>query len=372
MTTGIIRMGGGKRALIILLAVLLPSVVRAWEAGVPVTRKADYPVQRLPTEHIFPSIFARESREKNGLVWLDDRRMMFVGMLANQIETRGLYIWDVIANTVSQFSNDISFCYADGFIVAYGVAQERNDPERSALTPIRHGKVGQTKEDICDSKTGKGCLRALNMSCKTRVYLDNLQPAGPKWRVTFELRDGDGVLLAPTGSEEGERSKTRMLLNRHFPEGKVMPFSRVPIMGAAYSKYKHRYALTPWWPADVPGRTSSSWPSGRPQPVYLMNPEDGLVDEILVPWRAEWTTIHLAMPTRAGLIFIGSGGHANEWGGLFLYDNREVWSLDRGRVETFAVSPDGCRVVYAINNDYGKIRDSRNHIKSINICEGGK
>lgn len=362
------------RALLLVAAVLLPDVVWSGEVGVPVVKKTSYTVQRLPTDHVFPSIFARESQEKNGLVWLDNRRILFVGFFPNRTKTKGMYIWEIIANTVSEYGREVNFCHADGYVVAYGVAQERNDPEYSALTPIRRGMLGHESEVVCDSKTGKGCLGLLNMSCRPRAYLNNPQPIGPKWRTTFALRDGDGVLLAPAGSDEERKGKTGILLNKHFPEGKVMPFSRVPIMGAAYSEYQRRYALTPWWPADEPSRTSSSWPQGRPQPVYLMDAENGNVDVIDVPWRAEWTTILLALPTRAGLVFMGGGGHSNQWGGLFLYDNnREVWPLDRGKVETFAVSPDGCRVAYAIINDFGKIKNVRfNSIKSINFCEGGQ
>lgn len=152
-----------------------------------------------------------------------------------------------------------------------------------------------------------------------------------------------------------------------------MPLAGVPISGAAFSEFKNRYALTSRIPDGDLSRSSTNWPKGRPQPVYLLNAEDGAVDEIQVPWRAETGTIHFALPAKAGLVFVASGSYANDWGGLFLYDNREVWSPDRGRVETFAVSPDGCRVAYAIINDFGKIKNVRfNNIKTINFCEGGK
>lgn len=364
--------------MLLMAVVLLPGVAWSFEAGVPVVMKANYSITNLPTEHFFTldsEWAAARGPHGSGLAWLDNQRVMFVGVLLqqNKHEVRGLHVWDVVAGKVSQYSTHTNFCYAAGYLVAFGPWQPRNDEKRSGMSPIHYGLLGQEKDETCDTLTGKGCQGLLNMGCKPRAYINNPQPIGAKWRATFELRDGDGVLLSPTGSEEERKGKTAMLLNKHFPEGKVMPFSRVPIMGAAYSEYKRRYALTPWWPADDLGRTSSSWPKGRPQPVYLMNPEDGAVEVIPVPWRAETGTIHFALPAKNGLVYKAGGSYANDWGGLFLYDNREVWSLDRGRVETFAVSPDGCRVAYAIINDFGKIKNVRfNTIKSINFCEGGK
>ena len=378
MTPRFSRTSDAMRALLLAAAILLPGVAWSWEAGVPVVKKASYDITNLPTEHLFTidtEWALAPGSHGSGLAWLDNWRVMFSGVLLHKdrTEKRGIHIWDVAANKVSQYSEHVKFCYGAGYIVAVGPRQERNDEKRSAISLISHGVLGQERNETCDSLTGKGCQGMLNMSRKPREYANNRYPLGPKWGTTYELRSGDGVLLAPTGDEMERKGKPTMLLNKTFPEGKPMPFARVPIMGAAYSEYVRRYALTPWWPADDLRTSSSNWPKGRPQPVYLMNPEDGAVEVIEVPWRMEWTTIHLAMPTRAGLVFMGSGGHSNQWGGLFLYDNREVWSLDRGRVETFAVSPDGCRVAYAIINDYGKIKNVRfNSIKSINFCEGGK
>lgn len=363
--------------LMLLAATLLPGIAWAWEAGVPVVKKASYPVVTLPSAHLFTldtEWALAPGPHGSGMAWLDNRRVLFVGVLLQDgNETRGLHIWDVADNKVSQYSTHTNFCYADGYLVAFGPRQPRNDERRSAISPIRYGLPGQEKDETCDTLTGKGCQGMLNMSCKPRQYSDNRHPIGSKWGTTYELRSGDGVLLTATGSLAERMSRPDMLLSKRFPEGKPMPFKGVPIDGAAYSEFQRRYALTSRIPADDLGTTSTNWPKGRPQPVYQLNPEDGEVDVIHVPWRAEWTAIHLAMPSRGGLVFMGGGGHANQWGGLFLYDNREVWALDRGRVETFAVSPDGCRVAYAIINDYGKIKNVRfNNTRTINFCEGGK
>lgn len=365
--------GVALRAALLVAAVLLPGMAWSGEAGVPVVKKAAFTIRSLPTGHAF-FLKTRGSHETHGITWLDNNRLMFVAALpAKELASRGIYIWDVIADTVTHYSNHIDFCFAQGYLVAYG--ETKNDSAgRSTPFHVRYGQIGSEKDSICEISSGKGCPpQVANMSCMPWQYSDNRHPIGPKWGTTYELRSGDGVLLTATGSEAERKSRPDMLLSKRFPEGKPMPFKGVPISGAAYSDFQRRYALTSKIPDGDLSRSSTNWPKGRPQPVYLLNPEDGAVDEIQVPWRVETGTIHFALPAKAGLVFMASGSYANDWGGLFLYDNREVWSLDRGRVETFAVSPDGCRVAYAIINDFGKIKNVRfNNIRLINLCEGGK
>lgn len=220
-----------------------------------------------------------------------------------------------------------------------------------------------------------------NMSCKPREY--GGQPLGKESSVVMELRSGDGAIVSmaagelPNSLEEIKKyySRLLMLVSKRHPAGKALPITRLEEIipwRAAYSAYAERYVFLTQRPPDGEPARTTPWPKGLAQPVYLMD-TDGRVTPIQVPWRVEAGMIHLAMPTRAGLVYQAGGSNPNDWGGLFLYDNREVWSLDRGRVETFAVSPDGCRVAYAIINDFGKIKNVRfNHIKSINFCEGGK
>ena len=295
---------------------------------------------------------------------------------------RQIYIWDVAGNSVVKYSNHIDFCFAQGYLVAYG--DTKNDSE-GRLTPfsVRYGQLGSEKESICEISTGKGCPPPpFNMSCKPREYSG--QPLGSESSIVLELRSGDGVIVSTAAGELPDslekirkyRSRPLMLISKRYPTGKPLPITALEEIvpwRAAFSMFAKQYVLLTQRPIDgQPGHTTN-WPKERPQPVFMMNPEDGVAEVIQVPWRAEWTTVHLAMPARVGLVFMGGGGHSNQWGGLFLYDNHEVWSLDRGKVETFAVSPDGCRVAYAIINDYGKIKNVRfNSIKSINFCEGGK
>lgn len=382
MTTGFIRTYASKRMLPILLAVLLPGIARSWEAGVPVVKTGGYAIAHPATAHRVGSrLPGATPQEQQQIAWLDNRRVIFGGYIENQDGTGGLHIWDVLSNAVTQYSKDVRFCFADGYIVAYGSAQVRNDTERTALTPMRVGMFGQENEVVCDSKTGKGCLGSLNMSCKPREY--GGQPLGKESSVVIELRSGDGAIVSTAAGELPDSlekirkyySRPLMLVSKRYPAGKALPITRLEEIipwRSAYSAYAERYVFLTQRPPDGEPARTTPWPKGLAQPVYLMD-IDGSVTSIQVPWRVEAGMIHLAMPARAGLIYQAGGSNPNDWGGLFLYDNREVWSLDRGRVETFAVSPDGCRVAYAIINDFGKIKNVRfNNIKLINFCEGGK
>jgi hypothetical protein len=280
---------------------------------------------------------------------------------------------------VSQYSSHDRLCYAEGYINAFGPSQVRDDAERTAVSPVRYGPLGQEKDGVCDTRSRKGCPGRLNMSCKPLEFSPDSRPLGEESGITYELRSGDGVLVlmsrgAGTVEEQKERlMRPLMLLSKRYPKGKPLPITGTERVGgykAAYSLFARRYVLVPSDPVE--GRTdhSTNWPKGRAQPVYLMT-SGGDVESIRVPSRPDWTTIHLAMPAVPGLVFMGSGAWANEWGGIFLYDKQDVLALDRGYAGSVAVSPDGCKVAYAIANDYGK-KPGPNYqrVKSIRFCKG--
>lgn len=355
--------------------------------SVPKTLKANYPIQNLPTAHAFLPHSATQQQE-HGLAWLDDRRIMFVAALQDkEVESTGIYIWDMASNSVSQYSNHVRFCYADGYIVAFGPPKRRYDLESSELVPVSYGQMGKEKNDVCDTKTRDGCPPQVgNMSCKPREY--NASPLGKNSTIMLELRSGDGAIVNTavhkTADEGGPSTREAIkayydrpliLHNKNNPAGKLLPITateEIVPWRSIYSGYSKRYVFLTSRPADGEPWHTMPWPPGSSQPIYLMT-TDGTVQVIQVPSRPSWVGITLAMPSRAGVVFAGSGGHANGWGGLFLYDNREVLQLDKGRIESFAVSPNGCRVAYAIINDFGKTRNVRfNRIKSINFCDGEK
>jgi hypothetical protein len=306
---------------------------------------------------------------------------MFVGIVRSEAASKGLYIWDIRANTVSKYSNHTEFCYADGYIHAREFHIDRAD---QTVRPIRYGTLGQEKDDTCDVSTGKGCHGPLNMSCKPVEYPIGSLPLGEESVLGIQLRSGDGVLVTMTRrvsatrpesvEERRERfKKPLLLLNKRYPSGKALPITAMEGIGArgtAYSSFAKRYVLVPSRLSDVQAGHSTNWPEGRPQPVYLMTPE-GDVETIQVPSRPDWNTVQLSLPAVHGLVFLGSGAHGNEWGGIFLYDKGDVWGLDRGKAEALAISPDGCKAAYSIFNDFGKSRTNIARVKSIDFCKRG-
>jgi hypothetical protein len=162
-----------------------------------------------------------------------------------------------------------------------------------------------------------------------------------------------------------------VLLNERMSAAKPLPITaleEVLSWRSGYSSFANRYVLLTQRPKD--GRFGRSiWPLGRSQPVYLMTSE-GDVSVIEVPSKPAWNTVLLALPSKVGLVFKGGGGPANRYGGLFLYDSREVRSLDLGKTATLAVSPNGCGAAYAIVDDFGKASKITARVKSIDFCKG--
>jgi len=353
-------------------------------------KPASFPITVLPTAHVFIENVMPEPPEQRGLVWLDNRRVMFVGFVPENRASRGpraIHIWDVVANTVTQYSTHERFCYNEGYILTFDRSQRLGTPDAPrSWTPLRYGLLGQEKDDVCDTLTGRGCPRWLNKSCKPVEIPPDSSPLGKDSGVFLQLRSGDGALVAKVGTEgkgspktDEERknlySRPMWLFSKHHPQGRVLPFLFSEAIGATraiYSVFGARYVFIPGRPIDDPLTSSTGWPDGRPQPVYLMN-SDGNVQTIHVPSRRDWNTVLLAMPAVPGLVFSGHGGVRKAGGGVFLYDERDVWRLDRGFTSTIAVSPDGCKLAYAIINDYGQTSNAALFtIKSIRFCKRGE
>jgi len=343
-------------------------------------RIAKYRAATLPTAHIFIPPPPGESQEKQGLVWLNNQRVMFVGVVRDDPSSRGLYIWDVAARTVQQYSQHTEFCFADDYIFAQQIQTGLN---YLTVRPIRYGRLGNEQDDTCDMSTRRGCHGFLNMSCKPRASFGPA-PFGKEAVYAIELRNGDGVIVNPVAlsramdppqSVEAQRryfSRPNLLVSKRYPEGRPLPITAVDELSpwsTSYSAYAKRYVFVTERPNDGQVGLITTWPRGRPEPIYLMD-IDGNVEKVLVPSRSDWNKIHLAQVATPGIVFWGIGGHANEWGGLFLYTEPDLFALDRGKLEALAVSPDGCKVAYAVFTDFGKTPTNFARIKFIDFCAG--
>jgi hypothetical protein len=159
-----------------------------------------------------------------------------------------------------------------------------------------------------------------------------------------------------------------LLVSQRYPRGKPLPIQEVERIGsgiATYSDYKQKYLLVGAIPKNGQPGHFTNWPADTPQPIYLMS-NDGEVEVIHVPKLNDWVMIHQAMPSQRGFVYWGS--HGRTGGGLFIYDASRNVALDRGQVNAFAVSPDGCKVAYAIINDYGRGPSLDYKIRCLDLC----
>lgn len=368
-------------ALSLFFVVTLHTAAESPNSDSPKASEPSYSISALPDTYAFAPAIARDSPEKQGLAWLDDHRVMFVGFRPDSADPKGLYIWDVVKNTVARYSSHTQFCFANGYISAFGPSKTRQD--RTAESPVRQGILGKEQDDVCDSRTGKGCRGRLNMSCKQSKYFGKA-PVGQYGRYIVELRSGDGAIADPvdrltmldplTNKTLDEMkaffSQPLFLVSERFPRSRALPVTaleQVIPTKVTYSNYGKLYVFVTERPKDgIPGYTSI-WPPKVRQPVYLMTSE-GLVEEVDVPPETGWSKIHVASLAVPGIVFLATAAPRQGWGGLFLYDKQRVWQLDRGQWQALAVSDNGCKVAYAIDNDFGKKPIFRFRIKLVRFC----
>ena len=368
-----------------LLILALLGAVSSWALA------ADYVLTEVPTRQRFRmgtyDLVKGKFHEERGIVWLDNRRVIFKGNQYSEDFDRndqGTFIWDVEQRTVIRYGDETQFCYANGWIYLSNSPRGDEKLNKSAFA-YRYGPFGKEKPGFCERRGAeyRDCIRDVNMSCRAVEASVTKKLAGPESRLILQLREGDGALVVekswrdlPKGAskEEKEAQSRRSILLRsgRHPLGKPLPIQEIEEIGRtgpAYSTYAGKYVLTPANPKDGALGLSTNWPEGRAQPVYLVSPS-GEAEEVAIPKLRDWTNVFQAMPTRSGIVF--KGAHGRTGGGLFLYDGAIVDAIDRGQVGTLSVSPDGCKVAFSIINDYGKTSDMRFRLKYVDICGGGK
>lgn len=352
-----------------------------------------YKIVELPTRQLWGGRPNSELVEMRSLAWLDQSRLMFAGytpgkysgpsrLSAERIDP-GIFIWDTESGQVTRVSDEVGFCYADGWGHFRSRTDGHTDGSGTTYLPelkVRFGPFGKEKTKICPHVKGqtyaKGCLVeifALNMSCKAVEY-ERQKPPLPQWGfIRAQLRSGDGVILSQYGDHpanwEQARESLHLFSPRH-PSGKALPITeREGINSVTYAAFERKYVVVGESQKDTRLGLLTTWPEGKPQPIYLMTPE-GETEVIEVPKLPESAGIFIAQLTRAGLVY--HGVHGRTGGGVFLYrPGGRHEALDRGKVGTITVTPDGCKVAWAIINNYGRGPwDSR--IKYINFCGGDK
>lgn len=368
----------------------------AWAPGGMARAEVPYSIVEVPTGQRLIQLLTLGARGcptsvSFGLAWLDNRRLIYAGFtpvpspvsrFKSAMQDEGIFIWDVESGEVGRYADEPEFCYADGRIYVQDRVRKGATPN-SGSQAYRLGRFGKEQAGVCRFDRGEstGCPGVLNLSLEPRAYTPT--PLGPASRRVTELRTGDGVIVAnPTYKHRPKdipyeqmvemSRRALVLVNDAHPQGKPLPIQEVEDLRhfVGYSEFARRYVLVPGTPRNGQPGLSTNWPDRLPQPVYLMSPAGEVeVVEIANPKSGaerEWISIVGAQVTRAGIVFIGSGRNG---GGLFLFDSQRIASIDIGLMRTLAVSPDGCRVAWAIINDYRRgMNDYR--IKYMNVCTG--
>lgn len=329
------------------------------------------------------------------LAWLDNYRLLLSGFTPLPPTVRphhsekgesGLYIWDTHTGAVSRHGDGMEFCYADGRIYVE-VKYEKDNSTGKSVKSYRWGDFGREVSGECrfDGKAFTGCIGPeLNLSLKPPEY--SRPPLGPQSWLLANLRSGDGAIIADPSTRNRPRDATKeqiiemsrrpiRLVNQDYPQGRELPIQEVErINSAAYSEFAKKYILLPIAPKNGKvGVINTSWPEGLRQPVYMLD-RNGDVEVVAIPnprarEKGHGTWIRHALPTQAGIIFY-DGNNPTLGGGLFIYDGKQVTTIDVGQVRALAVTPDGCKAAWAIINDYGRgLLDHR--IKYMNVCQGG-
>lgn len=348
---------------------------------------APYTLVEVPSRQRFtPNVAPVVTQEQRGVAWLNNQQVIFKGNTSAGYPERrdhGIFIWDVGKKQVTRYGDESRFCYADGILLV--IEDSREDPTLRSKSEIafRYGQLGNEKVSVCERKENflYGCLGPLNMSCKPAEFRRTDKPLGPGSRIEFQLRQGDGIVISrSTNASVARGGKSQqdnialgrqplLLISKQYHEGKALPIQEVEEIGmrnAAYSEYAKRYVFVGAKPKDSPPRRFDNWPEDQPQPVYLMQ-SNGDVETIMVPKLKDWTSIFQALPTRAGLAYWGA--HGRTGGGLFLFEGTTTSLIDRGQIGTFAVSPDGCKIAFAIIVDYGKSRVLEYRLKYVDVCK---
>lgn len=353
----------------------------------PSIKKSGYAIHSLPvdiTRRLLTIHMETRSNIADGVYWIDSRRVMLLGAAAGS--ELGLYIWDTTTDEVSYYGKYIDVCFSEGYINAQVPSEDVKDEKGNKILVVHSGYLGREVDNWCDPRSGKGCRGFLNMSCRSITFKLKDYNFPKSAAVVLQLREGDGAIVTPVvwewwvnqplnsrDPQEIAFGRPLLLVNEKNKKGKPLPIRSIEeIRKATYSSYANVYTFVPQRPKQgVSLGHLTGWPVGTPQPVYLMS-ATGEVEEIDIPSSQDRNSIIQAQPAASGIVFQAAAGRGGA--GLFLFDHKEVLTLDTGYVERFTVSPDGCNVAYGVVNNYGRAEPPEANFivkfKVIKLCKG--
>jgi hypothetical protein len=329
-------------------------------------------------------VFGHRMVGPDPVYWLDDDHVLFPGYEVvppkglpaqgrGELSEPGLYVWDITKNSHVRHSTLESpmwqLCFSDGYVYystrhgADGLSRDRYGGPfgQEKLIPNDHPSVPPPEWRRClDSQWPRESYRQLG----------ELQVG------TIILRPGDGEIQfggtakPPRLVDRQNQLEAIRLVKEAGSAPIVLPVLNKEVMGGSVSSlsfapFLNRYVLLAATPRskDVFDPTTL-WPSDQPRPVYLIG-ADGSVQSDQLPVGV--APARKVFPTRAGLFRVSNNaptGNSIQAGGWILKDGKPLKLFDH-IASAAGVSPDGCRIVYAVN-DFSA--DHFRFLSAIDVC----
>jgi hypothetical protein len=312
------------------------------------------------------------------IYWLDNERALFPAY-ANERRIGpgskedwappGLFIWDTKNNTYKRHA-DLQdgpwvLRFNNGFL-CYSIDGDKGGEQKV----IKAGRFGEEK--------------LLPQDRPWKLHPELAQCREPEAEIRPEhqgaavkrLRPEEGYIYIGRREKEGGKvigAHNQNDLVKFYRTGQAEPIE-LPILAkelgtsavVSYSEYAGKYVIQPhtWRGGDVL-RSVTTWPRGTRFPVYLLS-RDGKVETIEIPY-GTWDPIRVFV-TRRGLFWISNNApsaNSKQAGGWLLHQGKMTKQFDH-LVAAAGVSPDGCKIAYAIN-DFN--RKTREYVQVIELCK---
>lgn len=311
--------------------------------------------------------------------WLDNDRILFVGYRVldsmapdgGRHETEALpsiYIWNVRTDTYERHATLPQYwwiCFNRGFI-GYATKYEKNNTWHG----WKAGTLGK-EEDIPDqlATNDKALAPCVGWPREFRP------PDNPN-AIAIELSPSDGYISIADGPTlanaitRENQDKPVELVRPGATRPIELPIWKKEMEGLAplrFSVFAEKYVLVPLFERHHQDYWHyTPWPRDQPIPIYLIS-HDGRVDVVVLP--AGSPIPYGVYPTRRGLVWASNNAPSgnSRQAGAWIIENGRVHKLFDHMVSAVGVSPDGCRVAYAVN-DYDPRTNDVVHL--MDVCSG--
>lgn len=327
------------------------------------------------------------SMPNNGLNWVDNDRVIFVGGSRADWERyikRGsdayvpyLFSWDTRSNRVvihSQIARLNIPCFSRGYIRYYlpgGTGDQR---------VLKSGPFGKETETLVDRKHNTVEVLSLQglqyseLRCKPFSIAE--ARISPK-RLLVPLLEGHGYLDI---SADPFIPDEKMEPVRWYRDRKSSPVD-LPIIKdetaksmVSYTEWSNTYIIATERARYYAHNSTGDWPKNVPRPLYLMKP-GGEVEQLNLPYVRDLSSARRFYSAKIGIAFLAGRVAVNGPGkaGVYIWTGGDaVHRALPGETAAAALSPDGCKLAVAIDpRDHGG--SDRYYLKMIDFCaKGGK